>query len=142
MQWKTQLFEANAKICEKDLSNKLRLEITESNRDAQLSKEMLLTTLLRKSLFPSVKGDAKEAASIGRKMEEPICKELFQEVPSILAAFWVGLVEKVGALWKKDSADFLTLPEDDGLECEETEIKTRTVVQTVGQEYNRIDMLQ
>jgi hypothetical protein len=41
-----------------------------------------------------VKGDAKEAASIWHKMEEPICKKIFQEIPSILAAFWVGLVER------------------------------------------------
>ena len=47
MQWKTELFEANAKISEKDLLDKLGLEILESNRDAQLSKEMLLTALLR-----------------------------------------------------------------------------------------------
>ncbi len=64
---------------------------------------------------------------------------MLQEVPSILAAFRVGLVEKVGEPWVKDSADFLTLSEDDGLEFEVTEIKTRTAIQTVGQEYNRID---
>ena len=75
MQWKTELFEANAKISEKDLLDKLGLEILESNRDAQLSKEMLLTALLRRSFYPSLKGDAKEAASIGHKMEEPICKK-------------------------------------------------------------------
>jgi hypothetical protein len=46
MQWKIELFEANTKISEKDLLDKLGLEILESNRDAQLSKEMLRTTLL------------------------------------------------------------------------------------------------
>jgi hypothetical protein len=39
----------------------------------------------------------------------------------------------------KDSADFLTLSEDNGLEFEVTEIRTRTAIQTVGQECNRID---
>jgi hypothetical protein len=72
-------------------------------------------------------------------MEEPICKKLFQEVPSMLAAFRVGLVEKVDEPWVKDSADFITLSEDDSLEFEITEIKTRTSAQTAGQEYNRID---
>ncbi len=47
MQCRTELFEANTKISEKDLLHKLGLENSESNRDEQVSKEMLLTALLR-----------------------------------------------------------------------------------------------
>jgi hypothetical protein len=68
MQWKIELFEANTKISEKDLLDKLGLEISESNRDAQLSKEI--------------------------RWKSPSAKKILQEVPSMLAAFRVGLVER------------------------------------------------
>ncbi len=95
--------------------HQLGLENYSSNRDDHIRKELLLTTLLKMSFYPSLKGDAKEAASIGHKMKEPICKKLFQEVPSLQAASRVGLIEKVSEPWIKDSADFLTFSEDDSL---------------------------
>ncbi len=119
--------------------DKFGSKVLQSNRDAQLSKEVLLTALLRQTFYPALKEDAKEAASIWHKMEDPICNELFQALPSLLAAFRVGLVEKVDEPCVKDNADFLTLSEDGCLKFVVTEIRTRIAIQTVGQENNRID---
>lgn len=48
-------------------------------------------------------------------------------------------MEKRHEPWVKASADFLTVVEDDGLELEVTEIKTRASVQTAGHEYDRVN---
>lgn len=64
---------------------------------------------------------------------------MFQEVPALKAAFRAPLVEMKGSPWVKDSADFITIVEEDGLEFEITEIKTRTSVRSAGQEYDRVN---
>jgi len=84
--------------------------------------------------FPSLKGDAKDATSIGDRNERPIVKKLSEEVSELKAAFGALLVEKIGQPWVKDSADFVTIVDDDGLKFEITEIKTRTSAQTAGHE--------
>jgi hypothetical protein len=55
------------------------------------------------------------------------------------AAFGAPLVEKIGQPWVKDRADFVTIVDDDGLKFEITEIKTRTLAQTAGHEYERVN---
>jgi hypothetical protein len=50
------------KKSEKDLLHQLGLENHSSNSDDHIRKELLLTALLKQSVYPSLKGDAKEAA--------------------------------------------------------------------------------
>ncbi len=82
-----------------------------ANRDNETSKELLLTALFKQTFHPSLKGGAKEAASIGHKLEEPLCRKLFQQVPNLKAAFRAPLVERRGEPWVKASADFLAIAE-------------------------------
>ncbi len=122
--WKSESFPQGAKIAEKDLLDYLGMENTTANHDNETSKELLLTALFKQTFYPSLKGGAKEAASIGHTLEEPLCCKLFQQVPELKAAFRAPLVEKRGESWVKGSEDFLTITENDGLEFEVTEIKT------------------
>lgn len=136
--WKSEKFPGKANIPEKDLLDHLGIENSGTNPSDDASKQILLTALLKQTFYPALKGPAKEAASIGHKLEEPLCHKLFQQVPNLKAAFQAPLVEKRGERWVKASADFLTIV-DDGLELEVTEIKTRTSVQTAGREYDRVN---
>ncbi len=95
-QWKSKHFVKIQKITETDLLEQLRLENFLGSNDDVTSKKLLLTTLLKQRFFQSLKGKAKEAGSIGHKLEEPLCRQLFQEVPSLKAAFHAPLVEKIG----------------------------------------------
>ncbi len=92
--WKTQHFPANQRIIEAQLLEKLGMENFSGSNDEQACKEVLLTTIFKQSFYPSLKGAAKEAASIGHKLEVPLCRALFNEVPSLKAAFQVGLIER------------------------------------------------
>jgi len=65
--------------------------------------------LFKQSFYPSLKGEAKEAASIGHKLEVPFCRKLDKEDPDFKAAFQVGLVEKIDQPWVKCSADFVSI---------------------------------
>jgi len=82
MNWKSDRFPGREKPGEKDLLDHLGMETTGTNQDEVTSKNLLLTAILKQSFYPSLKGDAKEAASIGHKNEEPICHQLFREVPT------------------------------------------------------------
>ncbi len=113
--WKSERFEKNQKITEKDLLDQLGLKNFLGNNDDVTNKKLLLTALLKQRFFPSLKGEAKETASIGHKLEEPLCRQLFQEVPSVKAAFHASLVEKIGQPWVKGSANFLMITDDNGL---------------------------
>ena len=122
--WKSDRFPRKTNIPEKDLLDHLGIENSSANPNEEANKQILLTAMLKQTFHPALKGPAKEAASIGHKLEEPLCRKLFQQVPNL----------KV-----KASADFLTIVNDDGLELEVTEIKTRTSVQTAGREYDRVN---
>lgn len=95
--------------------------------------------ILKQAFYPSLKGEAKEAASIGHKLEEPLCHKLFDEVPALKAEFLAPLLEKRGQPWVKGSVDFVTIIEDDGFEVEVTEIKMQTSVLIAGHEYDRVN---
>jgi len=139
LNWKAQHFPENQRITEAHLLEKLGTENPSGSDDEQRCNEVLLTTVLKQSFYPVLKGAAKEAASIGHKLEVPLCRALFNEVPSLKAAFQVGLVEKKDEPWVKCSADFITISnEDDGIKLEVTEMKVRTSVQTAGDEEERI----
>ena len=64
---------------------------------------------------------------------------MFEQVPNLKAAFRAPLVGRRGERWIKASADFLTIVDDDSLELEVTEIKTRTSVQTARRECDRVN---
>jgi hypothetical protein len=121
------------------LLDHLGMEIFTANREKKTSKKILLTAIFKQTFHPSLKGGAKEAASIGHKLEESLCCRLFQQVPNLKAAFRALLVERRGEPWVKGSAGILTIAEEDGLEFEVTEIKTRTSVKTAGCEYDRVN---
>ncbi len=135
LQWKNR-FDKNRQINENDLLEQLGLE---SSFGSNIDEQLLLTALLKQSFYPPLRGEAKEASSIGHKSEEPLIRQLAHEDPSLKAVFRAPLVKKIGQPWVKDSADFLTITDDDGLKFEVTEIKTRTSVQTAGNGYLRVD---
>jgi hypothetical protein len=139
MNWKTDRFPGRAKPGEKDLLEHLGMENSGTNNDEAACKELLLTALFKQTFFPPLKGDAKEAASIGHRNEKPIVLKLSEEVPEIKAIFGAPLVEKIDQPWVKDSADFITVIDDYGLKIKITEIKTRTSVQTASREYERVN---
>lgn len=142
VQWKSRRFGADPpKITEKDILEHLGLDSSGGNNDDETSKTLLLTALLKQSFYPSLKGEAKEAASIGHKMEVPFCRNLERNDPNFKAAFQVGLVEKINEPWVKCSADFITITDDDGLKLEITEMKARTSVTTAGIEQERVDRI-
>jgi hypothetical protein len=134
MNWKSNRFPGREKPVEKDLLEHLGMKNSGTNNNEKICKDLLLTALFKQSFFPSLKGDAKDATSIGDRNERPIVKKLSEEVSELKAAFGALLVEKIGQPWVKDSADFVTIVDDDGLKFEITEIKTRTSAQTAGHE--------
>jgi hypothetical protein len=87
----------------------LGIENFTTNSHEETSKELLLTALLKQAFHSSLKGVAKEAASIGYKLEEPLCHTLFQQVQDLKAAFRAPLFENRGEPWVKGSIDFLTV---------------------------------
>jgi len=126
MNWKSERFPGREKLVEKDLLDHLGMENSGTNNDEKLCKDLLLTALFKQSFFPSLKGDAKDVASIGHRNEIPIIEKLFEEISELKTAFRAPLVEKIGQPWVKDSADFVTIVDNYGLKFEITEIKTRT----------------
>jgi hypothetical protein len=126
MNWKSERFPGREKLVEKDLLDHLGMENSGTNNDEKLCKDLLLTALFKQSFFPSLKGDAKDVASIGHRNEIPIIEKLSEEISELKAAFRAPLVEKIGQPWVKDSADFVTIVDNYGLKFEITEIKTRT----------------
>jgi hypothetical protein len=126
-------------VSEKDLLDDLGKESSGASLNEETGKKILLTALFKQTFHPSLKGSAKEAASIGHQLEESLCWKLFQKVSNLKAAFRAPLVEKRNEPWVKVSADFLTIVDDDGLQFEVTEIKTQATVQTAGREYDRVN---
>jgi hypothetical protein len=139
MNWKNERFPGREKPVEKDLLDHLLMENSGTNNDEKLCKDFLLTALFKQSFFPSLKGDAKDAANIGYRNEIPIIEKLSEEISELKAAFRAPLVEKIGQPWVKDSAGFVTIVDNYGLKFEITEIRTRTLAQTSGHEYKRVN---
>ncbi len=139
MKWKSERFPGREKPGEKDLLDHLGMENVSTNRDEETSKNLLLMAILQQAFYPSLKGEAKEAANIRHKLEEPLCCKMLNKAPESKAVCRAPLVEKRGQPWVKGSVDFITIIEEDGLEVEVTEIKTQTSIQMAGHEYDRVN---
>lgn len=92
----------------------------------QAAKDDATRAILEKSFLPHQKGKAREHCSLGHRLETPILKKwvevasdshvLHPPLPglkSVEAAFTAGLAAKKGALYAKDSIDFVLAVRDD-----------------------------
>ncbi len=80
--WKSERFPRGAKTAEKELLDHLGMENFIANRDNETSKELLLTTLFKQTFHLSLTGGAKEAASIGHKLENPFAANCSNTFPT------------------------------------------------------------
>lgn len=79
MNWKSERFPGKERPGEKDLLDHLGMENSGTmNNDDLTSKKLLLIAILKQSFYPSLKGEAKEAASIGHKMKYLFASNCFK----------------------------------------------------------------
>ena len=101
-----------------------RSRIAAAELNAMPSRDAAIVAMLNRSFLPHQKGVKREHCSLGHKLEKPILKKFIQmtkkegrtsPVPfvNIKGAYTAGLAAKKGAVYAKDSIDFVLLVEND-----------------------------
>lgn len=126
-------------------------------RQQRSLKNEAIKKILQKSFLPHQKGAAREHCSLGHRLEKPILKNWIKlssndiEFPvpglEVRGAYAAGLAAKKGALYAKDSIDFILVvqnnlaEEDDELECWGFEAKGRVTSRTAIDEEESLSSL-
>ena len=99
-----------------------RIAATELN--AMPSHEASIIAMLNRSFLPHQKGTKREHCSLGHRLEKPILKKIIEMIKkegssspapfvNIKGAYTAGLAAKKGAVYAKDSINFVLLVEND-----------------------------
>lgn len=98
--------------------------IAAAELNAMPSHEASIIAMLNRSFLPHQKGTKREHCSLGHRLEKPILKKFIEMTKkegssspapfvNIKGAYTAGLAAKKGAVYAKDSIDFVLLVEND-----------------------------